>query len=131
MGFIHMTHAESPVRQLGGRGVLRGVKREHVRRRGGQRGPVALRPRLSPGVPLSRVWDREPTITQGGGLLRRLPGRVAPSPRYYRQLGHPAWEQIPISISQAEWHPSHAHLCQTQPLDSERDMCQMPAGGQK
>ena len=37
-------------------------------------------------------------ITQGGDLLRRLPGRVSPSPRYYRQLGHPAWEQIPISI---------------------------------
>jgi hypothetical protein len=30
MGFIHMTHAESPVRQLGGLGVLRGVRREGI-----------------------------------------------------------------------------------------------------
>jgi len=46
------TTPELFVRQLGGRGGLRGVR---GRRRGGERGPVALRPRLSPGVPLS--WD--------------------------------------------------------------------------
>ena len=42
--------AEPPVRQLGGLRVLRGVLNPASRRR---RGPVALRPRLSPGVPLS------------------------------------------------------------------------------
>jgi hypothetical protein len=52
MGLIQMTNAESPIRQLGGRGVLRGVWSPASRRR---RGPVALRPRLSPGVPC-RGW---------------------------------------------------------------------------
>jgi hypothetical protein len=40
------------LRQLGGLRVLRGVRGVATRRR---RGPVALRPRLSPGVPLS-IW---------------------------------------------------------------------------
>ena len=43
-----------------------------VRRRGGQRGPVAVRPRLSPGVPLSR---------DGASYLGSGPGPVKQTPR--------------------------------------------------
>jgi hypothetical protein len=43
-----------------------------VRRRGGQRGPVALRPRLSPGVPLS--WDARVELRAGTGAVKHQQG---------------------------------------------------------
>jgi hypothetical protein len=40
---------------------------------------VALRPRLSPGVPLSMVWERsQPAIKQGGDLPWHLPSGMTP-----------------------------------------------------
>ena len=60
----HQTTDRRPtVRRLGGLGVLRGVLGGIRCSRGGERGPVALRPRLSPGVPLS--WR---TATNSGSI---------------------------------------------------------------
>ena len=44
---------QPPLRRLGGRGVLRGIRRCYRAASRRQGGPVALRPWLSPGVPLS------------------------------------------------------------------------------
>ena len=60
-----------PLRRLGGRGVLRASGGYTVRRRGGQRGPVALRPRLSPGVPLS--WDGATDLRCGTWTVKSGP----------------------------------------------------------
>jgi hypothetical protein len=58
------------LRRLGGRGVIRASGGYTVRRREGQRGPVALRPRLSPGVPLSR--DGATDLWCGTGAVKHL-----------------------------------------------------------
>ena len=58
-----------PPRQLGGRGVLRGVRREYRAASRRRRGPVALRPRLSPGVPLAR--DGVTELVSGTQAVKR------------------------------------------------------------
>ena len=94
-GIGEMRHARTSL-PVGSSAVVGSFVASEDRRRGGGRGPVALRPRLSPGVPLSRDWcggtDHQPRsmIDYGAYLAGLHPGSILWKTRRL------AWGQIPM-----------------------------------